>query len=83
MTFRLRNPRYKFALYREDLSVFPAGHLLPTKPPVLPFRVKQNRVPALVCGRFPKTPLPSNHLLAVDLEATTAGYPSALPSPAR
>jgi hypothetical protein len=38
------------------------------------FRVKQNDDPALR-GRFPKTPLPFNRLLAVDLEAATAGYP--------
>jgi hypothetical protein len=29
-----------------------------------------------LCGRFPMTRLPSNHLLAVDLEAATAGYPA-------
>ena len=45
-----------------------------TKRPVPPSRGKKNRDLAF-CGRFPKIPLPSNPLLAVDLETATEGYP--------
>ena len=47
MTFRPKPPTAQIRLYREDSSVFSgAGYGLPTKRPVPPFRIKQERDPA-------------------------------------
>ena len=47
---------------------------MPTKRPVTPFRVKQNRDPASLRS-ISEDNLTIQYLLAVDLEAATAGYP--------
>jgi len=76
MTFRLRTSVVQIRPVRKDLSVFSgAGHGLLTKTGKLPFRVKHNPDPA-PSRSISKDTLPSNPLLAVDLEATTAGYPA-------